>query len=217
MLVHSRKFYLADAKIGPSLFIPQLPSSSLDINLGVVHKLHNHFREPPHPIILYSLYNICVYNIVIIWANPFPLAFVDFDIDKVTYWCTMYFHLCMSSKMCKKLCRRKKEKGEGGESSLEWSLGDSCSSFTLGAKLAAMENWITGSFLPPNFVTFTARQMFFIFISYPNIIVINTAKEITDGKAGSARCVMYDAITQHTSDRHRASRSRHNNVVASFS
>ena len=66
--------------------------------------------------------------------------------------------------MCKKLCRRKKEKGEGGESSLEWSLGDSCSSFTLGAKLAAMENWITGSFLPPNFVTFTARQIFFIFI-----------------------------------------------------
>ena len=83
MLVHSRNYYLADAKIGPTLFIPQLPSSSLDINLGVVHKLHNHFREPPHPIILYSLYNICVYIIVIIWANLFPLAFVDFDIDKV--------------------------------------------------------------------------------------------------------------------------------------
>lgn len=133
----------------------------------------------------------------------------------------MYFHLCMSSKMCQKLCRRKKEKGEGGESSLEWSLGDSCSSFTLGAKLAAMENWITGSFLPSNFVTFTVRQIFFIFS--PTIIVIviitiiNTAKEITDGKTGAARCVMYDAITQHTSDHHRASRSRHNNVVASFS
>ena len=127
----------------------------------------------------------------------------------------------MSNKMCKKLCSRKKEKGEGGESSLEWSLGDSCSSFTLGAKLAAMENWITGSFLPPNFVTFTVRQIFFIFsptiIDIVIITIINTAKEITDGKAGAARCVMYDAITQHTSDRHRASRSRHNNVVASFS
>ena len=148
------------------MFIPQLPSSSLDINLGVVHKLHNHFREPPHPLILYLLYNIYVYNFVIIGANPFPLAFVDFDIDKVTYWCTMYFHLCMSSKMCQKLCRRKKEKGEGGESSLEWSLGDSCSSFTLGAKLAAMENWITGSFLPPNFVTFIGRQIFFYLFTH---------------------------------------------------
>ena len=42
--------------------------------------------------------------------------------------------------------KEEKQKDREGESGSEWSHGDSCSSFTLEAKLAAMENWITASF-----------------------------------------------------------------------
>ena len=69
----------------------------------------------------------------------FKVARISFHFSKHFFTENNFFNNIVDRK-------EEKQKDREGESGSEWSHGDSCSSFTLEAKLAAMENWITASF-----------------------------------------------------------------------